>query len=68
MNKLIEMTLNKAGYNCLPTERNIINCFFDYINEGVWPNLSIDNVKQRIKDEDITIEDMCQAIINVGRI
>jgi len=62
------MTLNKAGYNCLPTERNIINCFFDYINEGVWPNLSIDNVKQRIKDEDITIEDMCQAIINVGRI
>jgi len=68
MNELIKMALNKAGYKCLPTERNIIYCFFDYIESGVWPSLDLYNVKQKIKDEDITIDDMCRAIINVGRI
>ena len=57
--ELIELALQNAGYDCAPTERNLINCFMDYVDTGAWGNLDEEEVN------DLTVIEMCNALIRL---
>lgn len=56
---LVRQALDHAGYGHVhSTEENIKQCFLDYVDSGIWRNLSIEDI-----DESITVEDMCKALL-----
>jgi hypothetical protein len=65
MTDLIHKALKRAGYDCEPTEENLIECFLDYVDAGIWHNLDYDEAKEDIEDGEITIKDMCNVLIKL---
>jgi hypothetical protein len=66
MRELISRALNHAGYiDTEPTEENITNCFLDYVDAGIWHNLDFDEAREDIADGEITVKDMCHAILKL---
>jgi hypothetical protein len=59
MENLIKRALDKAGYDCDPTEKNLRECFTDYVNAGCWSNLEMEDI------EDLTIKQMCIGLIRL---
>lgn len=60
MIKLIKQALNAAGYTSDPTEANLIECYLDYADAYGG---DIDDIKEDIARGDITVNDMCKALI-----
>jgi len=65
MQQKIQSALTKAGYDSEPTPENLTSCFLDYVDAGVWSNLQYDEAKEDIRDGEITIPDMCRAIMKL---
>lgn len=63
MNNLIQKALDKAGYDSEPTESNLIECFLDYVDSGVFADLTSEEAKEMITNEELTIKQMCNALI-----
>lgn len=64
MENFIRKALDRSGYTHLePTEENLIECFLDYVDNGVFGNLDYDEAKQEIEDGDITIKQICLNLI-----
>jgi hypothetical protein len=64
MNKAIEA----AGYEIEgvdATEQEVIDCFLDYVDCGYFRGLTVDEAKQMIEDEEITIKEICLNILKV---
>ena len=65
MRELIQKALNRCGYDGDPTEENLVNCFLDYVDSGVFGNLDLDQAKDLIEDGEITLKMMCSNLINL---
>ena len=65
MQQKIQQALDKAGYDGEPTAQNLTECFLDYADAGVWSNLDYDDAKEEIADGEITVSDMCRAIMKL---
>ena len=65
MTDLIQQALTKAGYDSQPTERNLAQCFLDYVDSGIFSNLTTDEAEDMITDGEITINDMCRALMRL---
>lgn len=63
----INKALTLAGYECEPTESNLIECFKDYVDAGIWSNLDLDEVDDMIADNELTVIHMCNALIRYCR-
>jgi hypothetical protein len=63
MDSLIRKVLDRCGYDCDPTEDNVIQAFLDYVDSGIFRNLSLDEAEEMVKDGDITIEDICRNLL-----
>jgi hypothetical protein len=59
MQDLIKRALYNAGYECDPTEENLVGCFTDYVNAGCWSNLEMEDI------EDFTVRQMCIGLIKL---
>lgn len=58
--KLIRRALDHAGYNGEPaTTESLINCFTDYVDAGVWSDLTLDDIGE------LSVLDMARALINL---
>lgn len=56
---VIAKALEKAGYDCEPTEENLKDCFMDYVLSGAWSNLDIEEAQE------LTLYEMCHALIKL---
>lgn len=66
MKELVEKVLDRCGYSHLePTEENLIECFLDYCDHGVFGNLSYDEAKEEIESGDITLKIMCHNLLKM---
>jgi hypothetical protein len=66
MENLIRKALDHAGYNHEePTEGNITQCFLDYVDAGIWHNLDFDEAREDIAEGEISVKDMCHAILKL---
>ncbi|ATF13671.1 hypothetical protein A616_17285 [Brevibacillus brevis X23] len=63
--RLITKALNKAGYTCEPTTSNLIDCFKDYVDAGIWSDLELDDIDCMIANGELTINQMCRALIRL---
>ena len=63
MSDLIQKALHKAGYDSNPTEANLIECFLDYVAGGIYSNLTSEEAVDMINDGEITVKQMCVALI-----
>jgi hypothetical protein len=59
--------LDYAGYDCEPTEYNLIECFRDYVDSGIWSNLDLEEADDMIASNELTVKQMCNAIIRYCR-
>ena len=58
--EMIRQALDHAGYEHVEaTPENLIECFRDYVDAGVWENLTLDDI------EDITLTEMCKALLKL---
>ena len=57
---LIKEALQATGYDCEPTESNLIDWYLDYADAY---GKDINEVREDIQDGSITIEQMCRALI-----
>lgn len=58
MNSLYRAALDAAGYCHLDaTDQNVRDCFIDYVDAGVFSNLSIEDV------DDLTLQEMAAGLI-----
>ena len=48
-----------------PTAQNLASCFLDYVDAGVWGNLDYDEAEEEIAEGEITVPDMCRAIMKL---
>lgn len=60
-NSKIRRALDRAGYTHVDdTEENLIQCFMDYVDSGIWQDLTMDDI------EGITLDEMCQALLKLN--
>lgn len=60
MEHLIKRALDNAGYqDCEINENNLVECFTDYVDSGVWRDIEMEDV------EDLTVDQMCKALIRL---
>jgi hypothetical protein len=55
----IEKALKKAGYDLEPTERNLRECFRDYVDTGAWANVEEEDV------DEYSVEDILKNIMRL---
>lgn len=60
MTTLIRQALTAAGYDDPPTEHNLRQCFADYVDAGVFADVSLDEC------DEIPTERMCRALIRTA--
>lgn len=65
MTDLIVRALANAGYDDDPTVENLVRCFLDYVDCGVFGNLDYEEAKEEIGEGSITVEDMCRNLIKL---
>ena len=65
MTNLIQKALTKAGYDSQPTESNLTECFLDYVDSGVFADLTYDEAEDMIEEGEITVNDMCRALMRL---
>lgn len=54
--------LDVAGYQHVQaTEKNVRECFKDYVDARCWSNLQLDDV------DEITTEEMCRALLRLNK-
>lgn len=58
---LITKALSLAGYNSDPTEANLIECYLDYADAYGG---DLDDIREDIQNGDITVKQMCNALIH----
>jgi len=59
---LIRRALDAAGYHHEQTTmENLVSCFSDYVDAGVWSNLTLEDI------EDLSMLDMARGLIDIGR-
>lgn len=57
---LIRRALDHSGYGHVhEIEENLIECFRDYVDSGIWFNLTLDDI------DGISTADMCRALLNI---
>jgi hypothetical protein len=66
MKDLIQKALDRSGYSYMePTEENLVHCFLDYVDHGVFGNLDVEEAEDLIKDGEITLKMMCYNLIKM---
>jgi hypothetical protein len=64
--ELIQKALDRSGYGHFePNEENLVNCFLDYVDHGVFGNLDYDEAKELIEEGEITLKMMCSNLIKM---
>ena len=63
-NKIIK-ALDNAGYEGEPNEYNLIECFRDYVDAGIWSNLDLEEVDDMIAANELSVNQMCNALIRI---
>jgi len=61
----IKMALENAGYNGPYNEQTLIECFKDFVDAGTWSDLSLEEVEQDIQSGELTVNQMCNALIRL---
>lgn len=57
---MIRRALDAAGYSHeQPTRENLVNCFSDYVDAGVWADLTLEDI------EGLSVSDMCRALNHI---
>ena len=59
--EMIRSALDAAGYSYegVPTDEDLRECFTDYVDAGIWKDLSLDDI------DGLSIADMAQALIRL---
>ena len=65
MNQLIEDALIHCGYGCEPTEELLIECFYDYVDGGVFGNLTLEEAKDGIESGEITVTQIAKNLLRL---
>lgn len=66
MKELVQKVLDRCGYSHLePTEDNLVECFLDYVDGGVFGNLTVDEAREDIDSGDISLKMICHNLLNV---
>ena len=63
MKELIQKVFNHIGYDCEPTEDNLQQAFLDFVDAGVYGNLTIEEAEEEIESGDITLKHMCYNLL-----
>lgn len=63
MKDLIQKVLDHCGYEGEPTESNLIECFLDHVDGGVFGNLTVEEAEEEINDGEITIKQICYNLL-----
>lgn len=62
MESMYRRALDAAGYNHVrATEKNVRECFKDYVDAGYWSNLEFDDV------DELTTEEIYRALIKLNK-
>ncbi|PKR82904.1 hypothetical protein [Heyndrickxia camelliae] len=67
MEELFQRVLDAAGYEGEPNASNIELCFLDYVADGMFANLTLEEAMQEIENGEITIKQMCSNLLRVCR-
>jgi hypothetical protein len=67
MTTIYQRVLTLAGYEGDPSEQNVIDCFLDYVDSGAFLDLDYDSARQDIENGDITIDQICHAMLRILR-
>jgi hypothetical protein len=63
MKEFIKKVLDHCGYEGEPNESNLELCFLDYVDSGIFGNLTVEEAIEEIKDGDITLKMMCYNLL-----
>lgn len=63
--ELIRKTLLHCGYEGEPTEENLLECFYDYVDSGAFKNLSLEEVKEEVQEGEITLKSICFNLLSI---
>ena len=63
--QLIQLALENAGYDCEANANNLIKCFRDYVDDGAWSNLDLNEVDDMLQNGELTVSEMCKALIRL---
>lgn len=67
MEELIARALEVAGYGVAPTIENLRECFLDYVDSGVWRDLGLEDAEEGVRSGEITVKQICKALIRYCR-
>jgi hypothetical protein len=63
MEELIQKVLHHCGYNLEPTIESLTECFLDYIDHGIFGNLTAEEALEEIESGDISVKLMCYNLL-----
>jgi hypothetical protein len=63
MKELIQKVLDHCGYEGEPTEELLEECFLDYVADGVFGNLTLEEAIDDIASGEITLKQMCYNLL-----
>lgn len=63
MKELIKKVMDHCGYDLEPTEDNLKEMFLDYVDAGVFGNLTTEEAEEEIESGDITLKAMCYNLL-----
>jgi hypothetical protein len=63
MKELIQRVLDHCGYEGEPSEDNLKHCFLDYVDSGIFGNLTSEEAEKDIESGDITLKMMCYNLL-----
>jgi hypothetical protein len=65
MKDLIKKTLDRCGYEYdgEPTEKLLEECFLDFVADGYFGNLTVEEAIEEIESGDITLKNMCYNLL-----
>lgn len=59
---LLRKTLDHCGYNEeAATPENVVKCFYDYVDSGVFRNIDLDEARDIVKEN--SIETICKNLL-----
>jgi hypothetical protein len=64
MKELIAKTLKHCGYDSEPTETNLRECFYDYVDSGKFGNMDLDEAIYLVETGEVTVKEMCYNLLD----
>jgi hypothetical protein len=66
MESLIRKVLDHCGYNeDEATIENLTSCFIDFVDGGIFGNLTVEEALEEIETGDISVKLMCYNLLKV---